>query len=228
MSFSLMGKVSIRPTPETPKLKVAIYDDSPELRCGLSSAFSINPDFEFVGAYPNAIQIVENCKYRLPDVIMMDIDMPVISGIEAVKILTEQFPDVKVLMLTVFEDNHYIFESICAGAVGYLLKKSEPQELFDAVKDAHAGGAPMSGSVACKVLRMFREYAPEQKENTELNEREKEILTCLTKGLSYKMIAAECNISIDTVRFHIKRIYEKLHVHSMTEAVSKALKNNWV
>jgi len=209
-------------------VKVALYDDNNELRDSLSRLFAQLDDFSLIGSYPDASQIIENCNIQLPNVILMDIDMPVISGIEAVRIVRDHFPSIKVLMLTVFDDNHKVFESICNGAVGYMLKKSDPMLILQAVKDANAGGAPMTNSIAIKVLQMFRENAPAKEENLDLSDRELEILTLLTRAYSYKMIAAECEISIDTVRFHIKNIYEKLQVHSMSEAVSKALKNKWV
>jgi DNA-binding NarL/FixJ family response regulator len=213
---------------ELQPIKIAIYDDNAELRYSLSILLAQVDAFTLIGAYPDAQQIIENCNFQLPDVILMDIDMPGISGIEAVALVRKNFPSIKVLMLTVFEDNHKIFESICNGAVGYILKKTDPTILLDAVKQAYEGGAPMTNSIATQVLQMFREHAPTKEENLDLTERERKILTLLTKGHSYKMIASESQLSIDTVRFYIKKIYEKLHVHSMTEAVSKALKNKWV
>jgi len=213
---------------KTQPIKVSLYDDNTEFRCSLSRLFAQMDNFTLIGAYPDALQIIDNCQFQLPDVILMDIDMPGISGIEAVSMVRDHFPSIKVLMLTVFDDNNKVFESICNGAVGYILKKTDPMLILEAVKDANAGGAPMTNSIATKVLQMFREHAPTKEENSELTDREREILTLLTKGHSYKMIASECQLSIDTVRFHIKKIYEKLHVHSMTEAVSKALKNKWV
>ncbi len=209
-------------------IRVSIYDDSWALRESLSKLFAAFPQFELIGAYPNATLILENCRYQKPDVILMDIDMPGISGIEAVTMLKDNFPDIKVLMLTVFDDNHRIFQSICNGAVGYILKKEEPRKIVEAVQQAYEGGAPMSPSIAVKILTMFRHHNRSLKEENTLSARELEVLSLLSKGLSYKMIAAETDICIDTVRFHIKKIYEKLQVHSMTEAVSKAIKNNWV
>jgi len=209
-------------------IKVALYDDNTELRSSLSKLFARIEDISLIGNFPEASQIMENCNFQLPDVILMDIDMPGISGIEAAGMIRKHFPSVKVLMLTVFDDNHKVFESICNGAAGYILKKTDPMLILQAVRDVTNGGAPMTNSIAIKVLHMFREYAPAKEENLALSEREREILTLLTRAYSYKMIASECQISIDTVRFHIKNIYEKLQVHSMSEAVSKALKNNWV
>lgn len=211
-----------------PPIKVMIYDDNADIRSSLSTLLGLHSGFEVIGAYPDANQIIENCQYLLPHVILMDIDMPGLSGIEAVSRLREHFALVKVLMLTVFDDNDKIFESICNGAVGYILKKTDPSEILNAVREAYLGGAPISPSIAAKVLTMFRRFAPNKPEGVNLNDRELRILTLLTKGYSYKMMASACDVSLDTIRFHIKKIYEKLHVHSMTEAVSKALKNKWV
>ena len=209
-------------------IRVSLYDDNVGLRCSFSKLIGLSDDFVLAGAYGDAHQLTENCRYQMPDVILMDIDMPGISGIEAVRIIGQQFSTIKVLMLTVFDDNRRIFESICSGAVGYILKKEEPDAIFNAIKEAHAGGAPMTNTIAIQVLSMLRQLAPVKEEILDISEREREILTLLTLGYSYKMIAEERKISIDTVRFHIKKIYGKLHVHSMTEAVSKALKNKWV
>jgi len=209
---------------EESTIKVSLYDDCCAFRESLSKLFAAFPQFELIGAYPNATAILENCRYRKPDVILMDIDMPGISGIEAVAMIQTHFPGIKVLMQTVFDDNHKVFQSICNGAVGYILKKSNPVEIVDSVKQAYEGGAPMSPSIAFKILHMFRNQHHVHAEEIDLSARELEVLTLLAKGFSYKMIAAESNICIDTVRFYIKKIYEKLHVHSMTEAVSKAIR----
>jgi len=209
-------------------IKVSLYDDCGAMRASVSKLFEAFPQFQLVGAYPNATAILENCRYRTPDVIIMDINMPGISGIEAVAMLRIHYPEIKVLMQTVFEDNQKVFQSIRNGAVGYILKTMDPLEIPQAIQEAHSGGSPMTPVIASKVLQMFRSQSVSQESQIELSEREREVLTLLTRGFSYKMIAAECRISIDTVRFYIKKIYEKLHVHSMTEAVSKALKNNLI
>ena len=209
-------------------IKVALYDDNAALRFSLSKLIGSSAQFELIGAYPDATMVIENCQYRKPDVILMDIDMPGISGIQAAGKLRLAFPQIKILMLTVFDDNENVFHSICNGANGYILKKADPLEILESVKEAYEGGAPMTPVIATKVLQMFRNQAPAREEHIDLNEREREVLTLLTKGFRYKMIAAETEISIDTVRFYIKKIYQKLHVHSMTEAVSLALKNKWV
>jgi DNA-binding NarL/FixJ family response regulator len=213
---------------KTTTVKIAIFDDCTILRESIGKLLSVVPEFYLVGTFPDPMKIVEICRKHSPDVVLMDIDMPGMSGIEAVKLISPLFPDTRVLMLTVFEDDDNIFHSICNGACGYLLKKTDPLDMIDAIKEAYHGGAPITPSIAIKVLDMFRKQNISSAEDTNLNARELEILTLLAKGFSYKMIAAECNICIDTVRFYIKKIYEKLHVHSMTEAVSKAIRNRIV
>lgn len=211
------------------KIRVCIFEDNSALRNSLSVLIRSDSELEFAGAFPNAIKLADDIKETKPDVILMDIGMPGISGIEAVKIVHKNFPEIKVVMQTVFDDDDKVFHSVCAGAVGYLLKKTAPLQFLEAIKEAAAGGAPMTPSIAVKVLQLFRtHHAPATKSEVDLSAREKEILSSLTNGSSYKMIAAELSISIDTVRFHIKNIYEKLHVHSMTEAVAKALRDKLV
>ncbi|MEO6131136.1 MAG: response regulator transcription factor [Saprospiraceae bacterium] len=209
-------------------IQIALYDDNADLRRNLARLLAAIPDFDFIDAYGHANLIIENCQLRKPDVIIMDIDMPGMSGIEAVKLVSKHFPEIKVLMLTVFDEDEKIFKAICNGACGYLLKRTDPAEMIQAIKEAYEGGAPMSPSIAIKVLHMFRKQQAVPADETNLSVRELEVLHFLAKGLSYKMIATECHISIDTVRFYIKKIYEKLHVHSMTEAVSKAIRNKLV
>ena len=159
----------------------------------------------------------------------MDIQIPGIDGIEAVRILREKYPNLKILMQTIFEDNEKIFNSILAGASGYILKNTSPSRFLEFIRETYEGGAPMSPSVATKVLKMMAEQsASTQRENFDLSDREKEILSCLVKGMSYKLIADACFISIDTVRGHIRSIYEKLRVHSKGEAIATAIKGNIV
>ena len=211
------------------KIKVSLYEDNNSLRDSLSKLITAFPEFALTGAYANATNILENIKSDPPDVILMDIDMPGISGIDAVELVKDKYPRIRIIMQTVFDDNDRIFRSICAGAVGYVLKKKTPGEILEAIREGYNGGAPITPSIALKILSMFKDHlVPVKNKEIDLSEREKEILWHLTKGLSYKMIAETCGISIDTVRFHIKHIYEKLHVHSMTEAVAKALKDRLV
>lgn len=210
-------------------IKVAIVEDNKALRESIIALFSINEGFKLVGSFSNANSIVKDIITSKPDVVLMDIQMPGINGIEAVKLLRAEFPEMKIVIQTVFEDDDSIFQAICNGASGYILKRSTPNEYMQAIIEAYNGGAPITGSIAAKVLNMFK--VSQQGNSTfdfNLSDREKEVLNHLVKGLSYKMIADKCGISYDTVRFHMKNIYSKLHVESMTEAVSVAIKNKIV
>jgi DNA-binding NarL/FixJ family response regulator len=206
--------------------KVLIYEDNPQLREGLNILINGSIGFEVLAAYKNCNNVVDEVAAFKPDVVLMDIDMPGTNGIQGLKAIREQNADVKVLMLTVFDDNKNVFEAIKSGANGYILKKTQPAKLLEYIEDAHNGGAPMSSSIATQVLKMFSQIQHPVHEDYNLTEREKNVLQLLVNGYSYKMIAAEMFIAIDTVRSHIKKIYEKLHVNSKSEAVAKAFKNN--
>jgi DNA-binding NarL/FixJ family response regulator len=206
--------------------KVLIYEDNPQLREGLSILINGSTGFEVLAAYKNCNSVVDEVAAFKPDVVLMDIDMPGTNGIQGLKAIREQNTDVKVLMLTVFDDNKNVFEAIKSGANGYILKKTQPAKLLEYIEEAHNGGAPMSSSIATQVLKMFSQIQHPVHEEYNLTEREKNVLQLLVNGYSYKMIAAEMFIAIDTVRSHIKKIYEKLHVNSKSEAVAKAFKNN--
>lgn len=206
------------------EIKVAIFEDNKMLRESLQQLVNNEEDMACTGAFSDANKLVRNMQLANPDVVMMDINMPGISGIEAVHVIKEQFPHVRILMQTVFEENDKIFAAICAGASGYMLKKTAPQKMIEAIRETWLGGAPMTASVATKVLQMFRSQSNNEKnELIDLSVREKEILALLVKGKSYKAVAADCFISIDTVSTHVRHIYEKLHVHSKSEAVAKAI-----
>ncbi len=206
------------------EIRVAIFEDNKTLRESLQQLVNSQEDMYCTGAFADANKLVRNMQSANPEVVMMDINMPGTSGIEAVQIIKEKFPQVQILMQTVFEENDKIFAAICAGASGYMLKKTPPQKMIEAIHETYLGGAPMTASVAVKVLQMFRVQSNEtKKEFIDLSEREKEILALLVKGKSYKTIASECFISIDTVSTHVRHIYEKLHVHSKSEAVAKAI-----
>lgn len=209
-------------------VKILIYDDNEALRLSMEALISEQQDFELVAAMPNAETVTTDLQELKPDVILMDIDMPVVNGVKAVKNIRRINEDIPIIMLTVFDDNENIFNAICAGASGYILKRYATQEIPGAIRDVLTGGAPMTGSVARKVLLMVPQAKNEEQEKMDLSKRETEILQFLVNGYSYKMIASEMKISIDTVRFHIKKIYDKLHVHSATEAVSKALKDKLI
>jgi DNA-binding NarL/FixJ family response regulator len=180
-------------------------------------------DFALAGAYSHCLDVTDNISDTKPDVVIMDIDMPGMNGIEGVKLIRKNFPTVQILMLTVFDDDEKVFAAIKAGAGGYILKNAEPQNLLHAISEVYNGGAPMTPGIARKVLHQFQNMLPEEKKDYHLSIREKEVLGLLVEGLSYKMIAGQLNITYDTVRAHMKKLYEKLHVASMTEAVAKAI-----
>ncbi|MBC8152709.1 MAG: response regulator transcription factor [Bacteroidetes bacterium] len=202
-------------------IRVSIFDDNDSLRETLALVFDATDDLIVMGNYPHAMDAVEAVRRDQPDVILMDIDMPGRTGIEAVKLIRQQTSHPRILMLTVFEDVERIFAAISAGAVGYLLKKTPADKIIESMREVIAGGAAMTPSIALKVLEAFRQPAP----NTFLlTDKEKEVLHRLVEGDSYKLIAHHCGMSMGTVRTHIVNIYEKLHVNSKSEAVSKALK----
>lgn len=208
--------------------KLLIYEDNPQLREGLTMLINGSEGFEVLAAFKNCNNVTEEVTAWKPDVILMDIDMPGINGIEGLKKIRQVNDDVKVLMLTVFDDNKNVFQAISSGANGYVLKKTPPSKLLEYIKEAQSGGAPMTASIATQVLKMFSSMNNEKGEDYNLSDREKQVLQFLVEGYSYKMIANEMFIAIDTVRSHIKKIYEKLHVNSKSEAVAKAFKDKLV
>lgn len=209
-------------------IKILLYDDSQVMRETLVLLLSNTDGFEVVGAFDNCETAVQDIKTLQPDVVLLDIDMPAMTGIEGLTQIRSQYPDVKILMLTVFDDNKNVFEAIRQGANGYLLKKTPPAKLIDYIREVYEGGAPMNASIATQVLKMFAGMQPSASPDYALSQREKQVLQSLVDGNSYKMVAAEMHISIDTVRSHIRSIYEKLHVNSKSEAVAKALRDRIV
>jgi DNA-binding NarL/FixJ family response regulator len=206
-------------------IKLLIYEDNPQLREGLTMLINGSEGFEVSAAFKNCNHVLSEVEIYKPDVILMDIDMPGVNGIEGLKKIRNINNDVKILMLTVFDDNKNVFEAIKNGASGYILKKTPPSRLLEYISDAHTGGAPMTASVASQVLKMFSSMNNEKGEDYNLSDREKQVLQLLVDGYSYKMISSDMFIAIDTVRSHIKKIYEKLHVNSKSEAVAKAFKD---
>ena len=202
--------------------KILVFDDNRGRREALQLLIESVDDLEFVGARENCNNVEADILQLKPDVVLMDIDMPGTNGIEGLKRIRTQAPEVFIIMQTVFEDDEKIFTAIHAGAHGYFLKKTRPDKLIEGIRDVLEGGAPMTSSVARKVLHMFTQQASDKRFNQfDLTDRELEILSMLGKGMSYKMIADAGCITFHTVNSHLKKIYEKLHVHSATEAVSK-------
>lgn len=204
-------------------IRIIIFDDNDSLRDSIAMLLQDSADFTLVGSYPHCLDVKENISNNKPDVVIMDIDMPGMNGIEGVKLIRKNFPTVQVLMLTVFDDDEKVFAALRAGAGGYILKNAEPGNLIHAISEVYNGGAPMTPGIARKVLLQLQAKPPEEESDYHLSLREKEVLGLLVDGLSYKMIAGKLNITYDTVRAHMKKIYEKLHVTSMTEAVAKAI-----
>lgn len=207
---------------------VSIYEDNDELRSLLRGLIESTDDFLVVGAYANGQQVVEQVQQDRPDVVLMDIDMPGRSGIDCVRLLKETNVQIRVLMHTVFEDDDRLFACLSNGADGYLLKKHTATHLLTALTDVVEGGGPMSPGIARRVLKTFSQVAPPRQQPYGITEREKEILHLLTQGYTYRMIGQRCTISVETVRRHLKNIYQKLHVQCGTEAVAKALREQLI
>ncbi len=207
-------------------LRIAIFDDNRNIRESIALLLNTEPGFDVVGSFSHVLDCVDDVRGCKPDVVLMDIEMPGMTGIEGVQLLKLAFPQVQILMQTVFEDDDRVFDSICAGASGYILKNHLNTRLVDAIKELQFGGSPMSPSIARKVLNKLQQSPPAKQQpapDYRLTPREKEVLACIVNGLSYKMIADQLHISYETVRSHVKKIYEKLHVASLTEAVAKAI-----
>ena len=206
--------------------RVAIVEDNDDFREALFHILQGTEGFRCIGQYES----VEEAIKTLPkaDVVLMDIGLPGKSGIEGARLVKQKYPDTQVIMLTVFDDDKNIFDAIVAGANGYILKKTPPAKLLLAIEEAAAGGMPMTPMVARHVVEMFKKRIPPEKENHSLTPREHEILSLLVDGMNYNMVAEKLFISLDTVRNHIRHIYEKLHVHSKSQAVAKALKRSIV
>jgi DNA-binding NarL/FixJ family response regulator len=203
-------------------ISVSIVDDEAGLRQSIAAFVNAAPGFKCIGAYASAEAALQGLPKERPDVVLMDINLPGTSGIECVEKLKTVAPGMQIVMFTVYEDAAQIFRALAAGASGYLLKRSPPDKLLQAIRDVQAGGSPMSSSIARKVVASFQKTgAPEGTEH--LSEREQSILECLSKGLTYQQTADHLAISIGTLRTHIRRIYEKLHVHARTAAVAKYL-----
>jgi len=211
-------------------IRVVLFDDNKDLRDMFRMLVDAQADMVCVAVHPDLSQMMRDIDAARPDVIVMDIQMPGMNGIEGVKAIRTRYPNARILMQTVFEDDDKVFDAICAGANGYILKTAPVEEIAKAIRDVHEGGSAMTPTIAYKVLERFRVSAPptERGNDPGLSEREKQVLTLLVKGLSYKMVAADLGLSIHTVDSHIRHIYEKLHVSGLAEAVGKAVKDRLV
>jgi DNA-binding NarL/FixJ family response regulator len=207
-------------------IKVALVDDNKDLREGLQIMLEEHQDeFICIGSFADAESAVSRIPLLKPDVVLMDINLPGMTGIQCVKKLKEKMPKLDVIMLTVFAEDDTVFDSLCAGACGYITKNASPQQILDAIREVRDGGAPMSARIARMVVGSFK--APAEP-SVQLTDREREVLDQLCKGKSYKMVADALNITHDTVRHHIKNIYKKLEVHSVSEAILKTMKQKLI
>jgi DNA-binding NarL/FixJ family response regulator len=210
-------------------IRIVIVEDNKTIRDGLTVLINATDGLKCVGHYRDCESMLENLTEDQADLILMDIGLPGMTGIEGIKRVKEICPEMVILVLSVYEDDENIFEAICAGACGYLIKKTPPARLIEAIEEAHQGGSPMSSHIARRVVSFFQKNVRISDDSeVNLSDREKQILTNLSKGNSYKMIADSICISIDTVRYHIRNIYKKMHVHSQSEAVAKALRRGWI
>lgn len=208
----------------TSPIKTAIIEDQDDIREGLASLIGFTPGFKCTGSYQSMEEALDKIRRDIPDVILSDIGLPGMDGIQGIKILKERYPKMLILMITVYDDDERIFDALCAGANGYLLKRIPPMRLLESLREAVDGGSPMSPEVASKVIKLFREFRPPETVDYDLTPHETRLLKLLVDGHNYNTAAKELKNSVNTVKFYIKRIYEKLQVHSKSEAVAKALK----
>ena len=209
-------------------ISVAIIEDQSDIRQGLAVLIGGTPGYRVTATFRSMEEALPNIGKRLPDVALVDIGLPGMSGIEGIRRLREQHPELLVLMLTVYGDDERIFDSICAGACGYLLKKTPPARLLESLREVVNGGAPMSPEVARRVVQLFQRFHPPESADYRLSTTEMRLLKLLAEGHHYKTAAAEMEISINTVSYHLRSIYRKLQVHSKSEAVAKALRDRLI
>lgn len=209
-------------------IRTAIVEDIRDIREGLATLINFTEGFECTGSYRSMEEAIPKLGARVPDVLLSDIGLPGMDGIEGIKILKNQYPQMTVLMLTVYDDDERIFDALCAGASGYLLKRTPPAKLLENIREAVSGGAPMSPEVASRVIGLFREVRPPERIEHDLTPHELRLLKLLVEGHNYTTAAAELGVSYNTIKFHMRHIYEKLQVHSKSEAVAKALQNRLI
>jgi len=204
--------------------RVAIVEDQREIREGLKALISGTPDYSCAGAWRSMEEALEQIARDVPDAVLVDIGLPGMPGTEGIRLLKRRYPSLPALVLTVYEDDERIFDALCAGACGYLLKSTPPARLLESLQEAVGGGAPMSPPVARRVVELFRDFRPPEKSDRELTPHEARLLALLVDGHNLKTAAAEIGVSRATVAWHMRNIYEKLQVHSKSEAVAKALR----
>src|SRR5213595_3248229 len=209
-------------------IKVAIVEDQHDIREGLASLIKFTDGYQCTGSFRSMEEALEKIRFELPNIMLVDIGLPGMSGIEGIRLLKEKYPHLLLLMLTVYDDDEMIFDALCAGACGYLLKKTPPALLIKSLKEAMDGGAPMSPEVARRVIKLFREIRPPDRADYKLTPHELRLLKLLVEGHNYETAAAKLGVKPTTINFHLQNIYQKLQVHSKTEAVAKALRNRLI
>jgi DNA-binding NarL/FixJ family response regulator len=209
-------------------IKAAIVEDQREIREALTALINGTEGYRCTGSFRSMEEALEKIKTDVPEIVLCDIGLPGMSGIEGISILKERYPSLLLLMLSVYDDDERIFDALCAGACGYLLKRTPPVRLLESLREAVTGGAPMSPEVAHRVITLFREIRPPERCDYELTPHETRLLKLLVEGHNYTTAAAELGVSYNTIKFHMRHIYEKLQVHSKSEAVSKALQNRLI
>lgn len=213
---------------QTNVIKTAVVEDMKEIRDGLTTLINFTDGFRCTGSYPSMEEALARLPHNIPDVLLSDIGLPGMNGIEGIRILKERYPEMQILMLTVYDDDDRIFDALCAGASGYLLKRTPPAKLLDNIREAMSGGSPVSPEVATRVIRFFREFHNPDREDYALTPHETRLLKLLTEGYNYQTAAEKLGVSYNTIKFHVRHIFDKLQVHSKSEAVVKAMRDRLV
>jgi len=213
---------------QTEVIKTAVIEDMREIRDGLTTLINFTDGFRCTGSYRSVEEALAQLGNDVPDVLLSDIGLPGVSGIEGVRLLKERYPQMQILMLTVYDDDDRIFDALCAGASGYLLKRTPPAKLLENIREAMSGGAPVSPEVASRVIKFFREFHSAERTDYELTPHETRLLKLLTEGYNYTTAAEKLGVSYNTIKFHVRHIFDKLQVHSKSEAVLKAMRDRLV
>ena len=209
-------------------IKTAVVEDMKDIRDGLTTLINFTDGFRCTGSYRSMEEALARLKDDVPDVLLSDIGLPGMSGIEGIRIIKERYPQMQILMLTVYDDDDRIFDALCAGASGYLLKRTPPAKLLENIREAMSGGSPVSPEVASRVIKFFREFHNPDREDYQLTPHETRLLKLLTEGYNYQTAAEKLGVSYNTIKFHVRHIFDKLQVHSKSEAVVKAMRDRLV
>ncbi|HYL97460.1 MAG TPA: response regulator transcription factor [Blastocatellia bacterium] len=214
--------------PDESVIKAAVIEDQRDIREGLTMLIDGTPGYTCTGSYRSMEEAFDKIKAQVPDVVLCDIGLPGMNGIDGIRTLKEMYPELRLVMLTVYDDDDRIFDALCAGACGYLLKRTAPARLLEGLKEAVSGGAPMSPEIASRVISLFREVRPPERAEYDLTPHELRLLKLLVEGHNYTTAAAEQKVSYNTIKFHMRNIYDKLQVHSKSEAVAKAMRERLI